>query len=96
MKCCLVYHLLYLIYNSLICLYRPFDAAIDDDCVPNDNHSIPVTMDTIPVLQHSMVNTFMVILLLYTMIYVVQKPGAEIHFSGNIVFERLTPYNMSS
>lgn len=54
-------------------IFQPFDAAIDDDCVPNDNRGIPVTMDTIPVLQHSM------------------KPGAEIHFSGNIVFESDLP-----
>ena len=46
---------------SHICLYRPFDASLDDDCVSKDDHGIPVTMDTIPVLQHSMVNILMVI-----------------------------------
>ena len=39
------------------CSHRPFDASFDDDRVSNDNCSIPVTMDAIPVLQHSMVNT---------------------------------------
>ena len=29
------------------------------------------------------------------MIYVAQKPGSEIHFSGNIVLERLTSYNVN-
>ena len=39
--------------------YRPFDASYDYDHVSDDNCAIPVTMDAIPVLQHSMVNTYL-------------------------------------
>lgn len=36
-------------------IFQPFDASFDDH-VSDDDCGIPVTMDTIPVLQHSMVN----------------------------------------
>ena len=39
--------------------HRPFDTSFDDDHVTNDDCGIPVTTDTIPVLQHSMVNTYL-------------------------------------
>lgn len=41
--------------NIITHSFRPFDASLNDDPVSIEDCGIPVTMDDIPVLQHSMV-----------------------------------------